>query len=73
MTEQLVYILPVQKRPGRATYYGQVGADSGPICRIEPNGMVYLFETASIMDVQAVLAEFPYYVEFEELKDVRVR
>lgn len=73
--ENLVYTLPVQKRPAKIMLYGNVGfgteSKTGPICRVETNGKVYLLGDAKLVDVQMVLAGFPYNLEFEELKKVR--
>jgi hypothetical protein len=73
--ESLVFTLPVHKRPDKTTYYGQIGfgigTKTGPICRVETTGEVYLLEGATLVDVRMVLAGFPYNLEFEELKGIK--
>lgn len=75
MIEKLVCILPVHLRPNNNIFYAHLrtGALPRPICRIEPSGEVYLHAEATIADVQTVLAQAPYNLDFEELKEVYVR
>lgn len=75
--EVLVYVLPVERRPEKSLYIGHILGPDDPkaICRIDAEtGEVYWFQNRShIADIMSVLAQPPWGLTFEQLREVKPR